>query len=424
MKKLLLLFAMITTLLGAVSCSDKEPETSSFIVGFAQNTFVMNNATGSTTTVRIVSSKPAEANLVIPFSLTGEGVDELALSANQFEFKAGASEAEITIIRKTVSKPKNATITLSATKGVRLGLMDYAQISLLGPNVYSFAHNHDKLGMAKSYEVMLETGTGEKFSFPDTTALDIIVDDASTAVENVDFKFENGRKAIFPTGKHVGKIAIKFLKKREGHDKLVLSLAKSESLIAGNNPTLTINIMGDSDLSGTWTYAEVVNKNWWEKQWEISPDILVDGKPEADEFTLKSDGKNYKFTPNFTGKLRNYFTGAGKATHMGTRPERLQEVSVRAPKVDITVLRIDNINLNISPTDKIIGSYRVGFFMRNNDKTGEEELVMTIYEYKPTSTIPGPGGNTWKDVYDTMAFDKNDPIMLYAPIRITFTRKK
>lgn len=422
MRKLFIFFAMMLTLMGMVSCSDKEDDTPKFIVGFAQNAYTVNNSVGAVTTVRIVSSQPAETNVTVPFTLTGEGTGELDVSANQFEFKAGESIAEITVTRKAVSKLKSATMTLANVDGVRLGLMDYTQVVLVGPNVYSFADNHDKLAMLKSFDIMLETATGSKFSFIDTTALDVDVDAASTAVEGTDFEFVNGKKAIFPAGKNTGQVTVKFLQKREGHDKIVLTLAKSESMIAGNNPTLTISIMGDADLSGTWTFSSVANNTWWEQSWGIAATILVDGTPEGDEFTLKGDNKSYQFTPNFTGKLKNYFTAAGTAVNIGTRIERMQEEG--GTKVDLTVLKIDNVNLNISSVDKTIGSYRVGFFMRSNEETHQEELVMTIYEYKPTDTTIGDWGMTWKDIYDTMAYDVTDPIMLYAPIRIAFTRKK
>lgn len=424
MRKLFILFAMIA-LAGLTSCSDKDENTAKFIVGFAQNAYVVDNYAGATTTVRIVSSSPAETNLSVPFTLTGEGAEDLTVSANRFEFKAGESAAEITISRKSVSKSKNATMTLSNTDGVRLGLMDYIQVMLTGPNVYSFANSHDKLALYKSFEITMETATGSHFIFPDTTAFDIAVDKSSTAEEGIDFEFVNGKKAIFPAGKYIGNFDIKFLQKREEHDKIVLKMAKNESLISGNNPTLTINIVGPSDFSGTWMFARVVNGAWLSGNTGLSDTLLVTGTPENDYFTFKGDINSYQFTPHFEGKLKNYFTAAGTATNIETRDERLQEEGGFPPKkVDLTVLKIENVNLNISPTDKTIGNYRVGFFMRNNDKTNQEELVMTIYEYKPTDTTIGDWGMSWAEVYEFMAYDPTDPVMLFYPIRIAFTRKE
>lgn len=425
MRKLFILFAMMI-LAGLTSCSDKEENTAKFIVGFAQNAYVVDNSVGATTTVRIVSSSPAEVDLSVPFILTGEGAEEISVSANRFEFKAGDSSAEITISRKSVSKSKNATMTLANADGVRLGLMDYIQVVLTGPNVYSFTNNHDKLAIRKSFEITMETATGARFFFPDTTAYDIAVDEASTAVEGIDFEFANGKKAIFPAGKNTGQVTLQYLQKREGHDKIVLRMAKNESLISGNNPTLTINIAGASDFSGTWKFAGVVNGGWLYDYTGLSDTLLVTGTPENDYFTFKGDNNSYQFTPHFSGKLLNYFTAAGTATNIGTRPERLQEEGGFPPKkVDLTVLRMENINLNISPTDKTIDSYRVGFFMRNNDNTNQEELIMTIYEYKPTDTTLGDWGTSWADAYDNMAsYSGDDPVMLSFPIRIAFTRKE
>lgn len=424
MRKLFILFAMMI-LAGLTSCSDKDDSTAKFIVGFAQNAYVVDNSVGATTTVRIVSSSPAEADLSVPFTLTGEGAEDLSVSANRFEFKAGDSSAEVTISRKSVSKTKSATMTLTGADGVRLGLMDYIQVVLTGPNVYSFAKSHDKLALYKNFEIAMETATGARFIFPDTAVFDMAVDEASTAVEGIDFEFVNGKKAIFPAGKNTGQVTLQFLQKRVGHDKIVLRMAKNESLISGNNPTLTVNIVGSSDFSGTWIFASVVNGGWLSSNTGLSDTLLVTGTPENDYFTFKGDNNSYQFTPHFSGKLLNYFTAAGTATNIGTRPERLQEEGGFPPKkVDLTVLRMENINLNISPTDKTIGNYRVGFFMRNNDNTNQEELIMTIYEYKPTDTTIGEWGMSWAEVYDMMAYDPSDPIMLYYPIRIAFTRKE
>lgn len=424
MRKLFILFVMMI-LAGLTSCSDKEDNTAKFIVGFSQNTCVVDNSVGATTTVRIVSSSPAEADLSVPFILRGEGAEEISVSANRFEFKAGDSSAEVTISRKSVSKTKSATMTLANADGVRLGLMDYIQVVLNGPNVYSFASNHDKLAIRKSFEITMETATGARYFFPDTTAYDIAVDEASTAVEGIDFEFVNGKKVIFPAGKNMGQVTLKYLQKREGHDKIVLRMAKNESLISGNNPTLTINIAGASDFSGTWKFAGVVNGGWLYNSTGLSDTLLITGTPENDYFTFKGNNKNYQFTPHFSGKLKNYFTAAGTATNIGTRPERLVEKGGFPPKkVDLTVLKMENVNLNISPTDKTIDSYRVGFFMRNNDNTNQEELIMTIYEYKPTDTTLGDWGMSWADAYDNMAYSADDPVMLSFPIRIAFTRKE
>ncbi|MGI6242871.1 MAG: hypothetical protein ACOYJK_04975 [Prevotella sp.] len=425
MRKLFIFFAMMLTLAGFTSCSDNEDSAPKFIVGFAQNAYTVDNSVGATSTVRVVSSQPAEANLSIPFTLTGEGADELTLSANQFEFKAGESSAEITVTRKTVSKSKSATLTLAKTDGVRIGLMDYVQVVLTGPNVYSFSDNHDKLAVIKSFEVTLETATGSKFSYPDTTALDVDVDATSTAVEGTDFEFVNGKKAIFPPGNYRGQVTVKFLQKREGHDKIVLRMAKNESLISGNNPTLSINIVGPSDFNGTWLFSRVINGAWLEGNYGVSDTLLVSGTPGEDKITFKGNINGYQFTPDFTGKLKNYFTAAGNAVNLGTRREYLQEEGGFPPKkVDLTVLKIDNINLNISPTDQTIGSYRVGFFMRSNEDTNQEELIMTIYEYKPIDTTPGSWGFSWADVYDMMTYEPDDPIMILVPIRIAFTREE
>ncbi len=423
MKKTLILLSFLLTAIVFAACSDNDNAANGYYVSFEQSNYVLNNNSGETATVTVKGLAPATSDVTIPFVVTGAGTEDVVVSDTKFEIKAGESTAQVTVTRKNVGQPKSITLTLRDAGGVRIGAMDYVQVQLIGANVYSFSESNATLFGNQTYSVNLETADGKRFSYPTETKLELAIDPTSTAEEGVDFAFEGGRKVVFAPEKSSGTLALKFLKKREGHDKLVLRLAEGQNLIAGNHPTLTVNIVEPDNYSGVWAFARMSNDQWLQDNYGVAGNLLVDGKPETDYFTLAGTSDSYTFTPNFTGKLKNYFTAAGKAVKLNTRREVMQEEGGYPPKrVMITVLKIDNVNLNISPVDKTIGTYRVGFHKQINGDTGVEELVMTIYEYKPTDTTPGSMGS-WADIYDMNNYDASDPVMLTTPLRVVFTRK-
>ena len=130
------------------------------------------------------------------------------------------------------------------------------------------------------------------------------------------------------------------------------------------------------------------------------------------------------FTPNFSGKLKNYFTAAGKATPNGTRDEYLQEESgFPPPTVVLYIYNIENVNEYISDSQQNIKTAEVGFYLTTDEESGEELLVMTIYDYHPMYTTTFDGDMmSWSDLYDMMAYSGDTPVMKTAPIRIQFTR--
>ena len=61
------------------------------------------------------------------------------------------------------------------------------------------------------------------------TTFDIEVDESSTAIEGVHYEFVNGAQVVVPINKNKGSFSIKYLKKEEGKDKLILRLANKRS---------------------------------------------------------------------------------------------------------------------------------------------------------------------------------------------------
>ena len=144
----------------------------------------------------------------------------------------------------------------------------------------------------------------------------------------------------------------------------------------------------------------------------------------ADSFKFEVADGGYKFTPDFTGKLKNYFTKATKAAYIGARDERMQELaSMNPPTWQMFRYEFDEVNKAMSATDNKAAKGRVGFFFTTDDDTNKEYLIMTIYDYEPTD-VTVFGYYSWKDLYDMMAYSEpTESVMEIAPIRVAFTRK-
>jgi hypothetical protein len=423
MKKLLFLAAMLCGALGFTGCSDDDDPIE---VSLAGTSYTLLNEDGATVTVTATASAAMPADVQVPFTITGgtEGT-EYNVSAQAFSFKSGETSASVVVSRANATDQRDLTISLGAASGIQIGAVSYATITVVGSNIYSFSDSNDKLAMDKSFAIELETAAGAKFSFASEVEIPIeVVADGTTAVEGTHYQFANNKKvATFAAGSSKGYVSMTFLKLEEGKDQVTLKVSDDAKLYAGNNPTLRIKIVGPSDFSGTWAYEKITNEEWLLGEYTCgfpALSTIITGDEENDQFTLTGDNGNYTFTPNFAGKLKNYFTAAGKATLSGTRTDHLQELGIwPTPTMDLSVLKIENINVNMSETDKTIGTYGVGFILTRNDDE-EERLWMTIYQYAPTeNTVVGSWGYTFADYSKDMGGVDG---METFPIRIYFKR--
>jgi hypothetical protein len=430
MKKILLMAALICGVLGFNSCSEDKEDP--ITVSISGTSYTLPNEDGASVTITATTSAPMRSNVTVPFTISGgtQGSD-YKLSAEAFNFKTGESSASIEVSRANATAQLSLTLNLGtpSISDVLLGTVNYCTITVVGSNIYTFSDSNDKLAMDKSIAIELETASGSSFSYASAIEIPIeVVASGTTAEEGTHYKFVDDKKvAKFEAGSSKGYVSLTFLKLESGKDQVTLKVSDSANLYAGNNPTIRIKIVGPTDFSGTWAYEKITNEAWLlSNMGTPALSTIITGNENDDQFTLDGDNGNYKFVPNFKGKLKNYFTAEGKAVANGVRNERLQEEGgLKPPTKELTVLDIENINLNMSETDKTIGKYSVAVSIVRNDD-GEERLWMTIYQYRPTeNTVYGDWGMTWKDIVEMMDYDSydGDPnSMETSPIRIYFKR--
>lgn len=373
--------------------------------------------------VKLVADAPVSSEVEIPFSIYGKAVEgtDYTLSAHSFRFKAGESEATITVTRPEGDIGENSielTLNLdrnAAPEGFRMGLINYTLIELMGKNavIVSFTTSTDLLTMQSDFKIRLEKLDGSNYKVKEATDFDVEVDPSSTAVEGIHFEFAGKKAATVAANKYEGAVSIKFLKKEKGKDKLVLRLLEKDGYVFGSNPAITITVQGPDNFSGTWAFKAIVNQNWWETNWYADVSNFPKGTSD-DRIVFKGDSyEHYAFTPEIQGDLKNYFNSACSVVFKGERNEMYQESSSYPPTTaNISVLEFEKVNVNFSAKNTNNRKAVVGFRILREDNN--EILECTIYDYEPTDFL--------QDIYAMYLDYGYDPIMLEAPLRLHFTR--
>jgi hypothetical protein len=435
MKKFFYFMTLALITLGVTACSkddDQDPVT----VNFSQSAYELTSGIGDEVVVTATASQAFSEETQVEVIFDGQQVENVySVSASAFRFAKGATQATLTIRRTAVSRDvKSVKMMLKAVDGVVMGTMATAMLNIDGANIYSFDNDWDVLADTREYQVELETATGKSFSFEEAKELPVEVvtvtdGEYGAAVEGVNFEFPEGKVVKFQKDKSIGTVKVKFLKAEKGHELLVLKIGAQAGLVGGQNPTLSILVNGQPNFAGTWQFKELVPNNvkYMNEQMGCPVAAILDGT-QADKFTFERAEGGYVFTPEFTGKLKNYFTKGGMARYDSVRVEHwvdeTGEVTMTKPKDLVTyAFDVENVNYNFSPVDRTMKTACVEFHFQTADD-GTQELIMSIIDYDPTeNTVKGSWNMTWKEISEMMKF--NDFVISpfeSAALRIVFVR--
>lgn len=375
-----------------------------------------NLAKGSVELI-VKADQAPDKDVFIPISFGGtavEGVD-FTVSEPGISLKAGETEASITLSRIDGSigdENKELYVNLKkAPEGFSLGLINYASITLLSNSgiIMSFENNTGKLGFNADFALKLTNMKGGQYKVKVATTFGIEVDQSSTAVEGVHYEFTKGAQVIVPVNRDKGSFSIKFLKKEEGKDKLVLHLANKEGYAVGSNGTLTVKISGPDLFTGTWAFDKITNLNLFGSYGEDLTKAPTGSK--ADQITFAGNSYlEYTFTPVLSGDLKNYFgTSSRKVTFKEETGKTFQESN--GAIVKIFILEIPQVNLNFSATHTDFSRPAlVGFRLVTVDNN--EMLECTLDDFQPK------GSDFGATIYEFMGS------MEWAPLRILFSKVK
>lgn len=415
--------AIICLVITMTSCSDDSDAGPRTELSLEVPRYTLGNEEGDTVNIAVITEGKALSTVRIPYRLSSsKGAvlnRDFEISDSAFTLHEGDSIAYLKVTRKHVDGQKSFLLTLLPVEGVKLGALNYIEVELLGNNIYTFVEPTTELALSKDVTVRVETALGQRFLFPKKTRLDVEVDPSSTAVEGVHFTFkDNQKKAVFNRNKHEGAVSVVFLKKEAGKDHIVLRLSDSNKLAPGAYPTIDIRIVGPTNLSGTWSFEGVANESWWRNSWSIDPSLLID-TVKTDRIILKGNpAEGYEFTPQLTGKLKNYFTGPSFASFIGERENYLQEEGVYPPpKVSLAEYRLDNINVAFDEAHSNIRKTFIGFRLLRGKNNGKI-LELNIYDIEPVEPH-------WKDLLESMKYNYTEPpYFVDSPIRLHFKEVK
>lgn len=421
MKKVLFyLIAMCSFV--ATSCSSDDDGNPAEIAELNFNQVRYSLARGEVE-LKLISDKPASTTVSIPVSFSGTAVEGTDFTADKvITLKAGETEAILIVKRideNIGEEDKELVVNLgTAPTGFKLGVGNYTAVELLGNAgvIMSFDNTTDILSLSGIYYVSLQKMTGGNYKVPAALKLDVEVAPSSTAVEGTHFEFAEGKYAIFNANKNQGSVAIKFLKKEIGKDKLVLRLSQKDGFAYGNNATITITINGANQLTGTWQFDKFANQEWLKSSYP--PDYgsgyydeeTFPKASSSDKITFTGNSyEEYTFTPNLVGDLKNYFNKECKATFEKEENKVFQELGY--PKVEkrVAVYNFASVNVNFSASSKKERSAKVSFRVTTIDN--QEVLECTLDDYEPTDFFTG--------IYE---FEQN--MADYAPLRIYFKAVK
>ena len=355
--------------------------------------------------LKIKADQAPLTDVFIPVLFGGtavEGVD-FTVSEPSILLKAGETETTFTLTRieeNIGDENKELYVNLQkAPEGFSLGLMNYASVNLLNNNgiIMSFENSTGKVGFSADFSIKLTNMKGGVYKVKVATTFDIEVDESSTAIEGVHYEFVNGAQVVDP---------IKYLKKEEGKDKLILRLANKDGYAIGSNGTLTVTISGPDIFTGTWAFDKITNLDLFEMYGEdISK--APKGTP-SDRITFEGDSYlEYTFTPDLSGDLKNYFgTSPRKITFKEEGDKSFQENS--GANVKVSILEIPDVNVKFSTTHKDIRPALVGFRLITVDS--KEVLECTLDDYEPQ------GEDFGAMIYEFMSSMED------APLRIHFSK--
>lgn len=409
MRQLLSIFLLVTTLLLPACKQERQPDLGSRSFVYLDQLNYNLGARGTTLTLR--TNHPSDHERRIAYRISGEAVRgvDFQLSDSAFILPAGATEAKVTLTRLTEGDHSRSfqLALLPATDGsYEVSLKSFSIVQVLSKAVYrqGFARATGRLLSETSFNVALTRNPSGRYRVDEATHLTLEVAPSSTAVEGVHFAFPQGREVVVPRREQTAPFKVRFLKKEEGHDKLVLRLAEIDGFTDGRNATLTLAIQGPEDFSGTWKLRALANAADLEG-YGIIPTQLFTADP-ADQLRLTKTATGYQVDASFVSNLKNYFPASVAATVTGEAsisPDG--NPSGAEPYGELT---LPDVLTNFDPSKPERRPAKIYFRLVTTSAGTELELLINDYKTSAPS---------WQDLYSYGMGSTDAPLVLrFTPV--------
>lgn len=388
-----ILFVLLTLPLLLSACSKDDSGSSTPTISFERQAQLLPN--GSTSIrLQVTGVEALSQEYIINLKCSGTAAEtEYELSSDHFVIGGSNPVTTIQIISKNFgTESKNVVLTLVPPQGVTLGANPSMTITL-GPQeqlIYSFVTETMDLKEYVSPEIKLFKKDGTTYSVNDDLRIPAAVDEEkSTAVLGEHFEFVGEPEFVYGKGKLTAPVQLKFLKKEEGKDKIVLKVDPSAAqYVAGDPGECTITIVGSDyfKIEGAWyVYQQITDKQALNGYWFLGEEAF-EGVPtatEADTFTFDTE-KNV-LTTSLQSDLKNFF---GETCNMVPTDKEcsVRDLNDYATIYQLLLIDLDNCNRDFSATSTSADKNAyIGVRLVEEQSSGDEILELYLVDYHPTS---------------------------------------
>lgn len=391
MKKVL--FMLLALPLFMAACSDDELEATIATISFDKRAQTLPD--GSTDIKLVVSGLDASSNreYVVDLKCSGTATEsEYELSSDHFVIGGANPVTTITVTSLNYSgKSKNLDIALVAPKNFNLGENPVTTITMASQEqiVYNFLEDNLELKVSATPTIELYTMDGNWYYPTEDLHIPVVVNkEKSTAVLGEHFEFVGGPEFLFTPDDEDASVEIKYLKKEEGKDKIVLEVDPAAARYAQGDPgQCTITIVGPdyARIDGTWYVdRQPTDKAYMMKRMYVEATDL-EGFPEAttaDQFTF--DTNTGKLTASLQSTLKNFFGASCNMKEAGSTT--ITEYENMMDEYPVEMLDLDNCNrdFSVSSISQDKNAY-IGIRLVEEQNTGDDLLELYLIDYKSQS---------------------------------------
>lgn len=427
MKRILSVLLTLPLLLSACSKDDSGPSTPT--ISFERQAQSLPD--GSTSIrLQVTGLNASSEEYIVNLKRSGTAAEtEYELSSDHFVIGGSNPVTTIQITSKNYgSESKNLVLTLVPPQGISLGANPSMTITLgaQDPIIYSFVSATMDLKEYVSPEIKLFKKDGTTYSVNDDLRIPAAVDtEKSTAVQGEHFEFVGEPEFVYGKGKLTAPVQLKFLKKEEGKDKIVLKVDPSAAqYVAGDPGECTITIIGSDyfKLEGTWyVYQQYTDKQYfidlYMEDWGCDKKEFTEipEATEADTFTFDTE-KNV-LTTSLQSTLKNFFGQTSNMTPTDIICEDIRDINDYKQLVYPLLINLDNCNRDFSATSTSADKNAyIGIRMVKEKDTNEDMLELYLLDYHSTSFL-----TSFEDYY--MYNDKR-PVATTSGVYMLFYLKK
>lgn len=433
MRKIVVIWMLVVSFAGFIGCSDDDAKGPD--ISFRRAYYVLPAMEALNVEVRL--SEPATEDLTVAFDVTGTGEEggDYAISAHEFIVKAGLDTAVVVITPlNNMVEGREICLALRRVEGYGLGVYKQTVIPIEKKSAFTTSFFPTEYNLYREMEVAARLDIGSKeYTTPSyDITIPFEIDPSSTAVLGTHFEIEGGtQQFLYQKDDYMARVKLKFLKKEEGKDKIVLRLVETDNYMistTNNRAYVTINgPIGFEDLVGSWKFEEFSSMEYVKSTATMAGDTEgVKHLPEnssSDVLVFEtSGGKNLIRTGQLTGDLKNYLCDGAEITVGEIVNEQIYlPTEMREWKLLRSVLRTNfsKVNLSFSPTNQNYSPAEVDFRILGDG----DILELRIVQYIPTDFLQETYTYYSDPFYSgDVNFDKNYPMKGKFTLSFKFTK--